>query len=157
MKSKLILCLALVLSGGLTSSNAQNNPALFPIIENGKPGFIDQIGKVIIQPNTDWFSSTPEGKHFVEGFEPAQTRGRPGMTNGLKWDYLNTEGKFAIAPQFTLTTPFSEGLAAVRDRFYGYVDHTGKFVIQPQFEEAYGFSEGLASFRCFCIASQWGA
>jgi HEAT repeat protein len=144
MKSKLILCLALVLSGGLTSSNAQNNPALFPIIENGKPGFIDQIGKVIIQPNTDWFSSTLEGKHFVEGFEPAQTRWRPDMTNGLKWGYLNTEGKFTIAPQFTLTTPFSEGLAAVRDRFYGYVDHTGKFVIQPQFEEAYGFSEGLA-------------
>ena len=44
MKPKLILCLALVLNGGLTSSNAQNNPALFPIIENGKPGFIDQTG-----------------------------------------------------------------------------------------------------------------
>lgn len=157
---KFLLCIIIVLSGGLVSACAAE-AALFQIaeIENlnhktnfdeiGKAvvkiGFIDQTGKVIIPPNTNWFFGSPsEDKHFVEGLEPAQTRWHPGMTNGLKWGYLNTEGKFAIAPQFTLTTPFSEGLAAVRQRFYGYIDHTGKFIIPPQFEQAYGFSEGLA-------------
>jgi len=72
------------------------------------------------------------------------------MTNGLKWGYLDEKGKFAIEPQFTLATPYAEGLAAVRGVFnrygykYGYIDHTGKYVIMPQFEEAFGFSEGLA-------------
>jgi WG containing repeat len=151
MKSKLILFLALVLSGGLTSSNAQNIPALFPIIEDGKSGFIDQTGTVIIPTNTDWLPNLPlEGKHFVEGLEPAQTRWKPGMVGGSKWGYLNAKGKFEIEPQFTLATSYSEGLAAVRDVYnrygykYGYISHAGKYVIMPQFEEAFGFSEGLA-------------
>jgi hypothetical protein len=134
MKPKLILCLALVLSGGLTSSNAQNNPALFPIIENGKPGFIDQTGTLIIPTNTDWLPNLSlEGKHFLDGLEPAQTRWKPGMVGGSKWGYLDKKGKFSIEPQFTLATPYSEGLAAVRDVFnrygykYGYIDHTGKY------------------------------
>jgi WG containing repeat len=148
MNPSLILGLVLVLSGELVSIHA-TEIILFPIIENLQIGFIDQTGKIVIQPSTNWLWMQPlEGKHFVEGLEPAQTRWKPGITNdtkwGHEWGYLNIEGKFAIAPQFTLTTSFSEGLAAVRDRFYGYVDHTGKFVIQPQFEEAYGFSEGLA-------------
>ena len=170
MKPKLLLCLALVLSGGLQSfySSAKGTTALFPITEINPGsaltnmasaftddstfehwiisyGFIDQSGAIAIPPNTNWWPNMHlEDRHFVEGLEPVQMRWTPGMTNGLKWGYLNTEGKFAIAPQFTLTTPFSEGLAAVREGLYGYVDHTGKFVIQPQFEEAYGFSEGLA-------------
>ncbi len=77
-------------------------------------------------------------------------RWSPGTTNGFQWGYLDEKGKFAIEPRFTLATPFSEGLAAVRDVYnrygdkYGYINHTGKYVIRSQFEEAFGFSEGLA-------------
>ncbi|MGD0251478.1 MAG: WG repeat-containing protein [Verrucomicrobiota bacterium] len=152
MKSKLILCLALALSGVLTSisSTAQDTAALFPIIENGKPAFIDQAGAIIIQPNADWLPTGIEGKHFVEGLEPVQIRWKPGMVDGSKWGFLNTNGTFEIEPQFTLALPFSEGLAPVRDVYnrygykYGYIDHAGKYVIAPQFEEAFAFSEGLA-------------
>ena len=41
--------------------------------------------------------------------------------------------------------PFSEGLAAVRDKGWGYINTQGKYVIKPQFEVANNFSHGLAS------------
>lgn len=179
MNFKFILCLALVLSGGLLplcSSSAKDVPALFPITEirpafvstNASAstnaasmenwlknihiscGFIDQSGAVVIPPNSNWWPMLAEEGCFAEGLEPMQTQWKPGMTNGNKFGYLNAKGEFAIAPQFSLALPFSEGLAAVRDVFnrygykYGYIDLTGKYVIMPQFEEAFGFSEGLA-------------
>jgi len=67
MKHKFILCLALVLSGGLTSisSSAQDAAALFPIIKNRKAGFIDQTGALIISSSSDWLPNLQlEGKHF---------------------------------------------------------------------------------------------
>lgn len=172
MKPKLLLGLSLVLSGGLTSLalDTKDTVALFPITEmptdfdytnftsaftnasilenlakKMKFGFIDQSGAVVILTDTGWLPGPlPEDKHFAEGLEPVRTRWTPGMTNRLTWGYLDEKGKLAIEPQFTLTTPFSEGLAAVRDVHYGYIDHSGKYVIMPQFEEAFGFSEGLA-------------
>jgi len=175
MKCKFVLVLALALSGGLLSScisGAKKVTALFPITEispafvftnlasastnaagmeswlkkiNISCGFIDQSGAVVIPPSSNWCVEEGQG-HFAEGLEPMQTRWKPGMTNGLNnYGYLDTKGNFAIAPQFSLALPFSEGLAAVRSLHgFGYIDRAGKFVIAPQFDYAYGFSEGLA-------------
>ncbi len=127
MTPKLILCLALVLSGGLLSfhSSAKDTTALFPITEinpgsaltNMAPaftndstfenwiisyGFIDQSGAIAIPPNTNWLLNMHlEDGHFVEGLEPVQMRWTPGMTNGFKWGYLDEKGKFAVEPQFS--------------------------------------------------------
>jgi hypothetical protein len=148
MKPKLILCRALVSSGGLLSlySSAKDTTALFPITEinpgsaltnmasaftNASTfenwiinyGFIDQSGAIAIPPNTNWWPNLhPEDRHFVEGLEPMQMRWTPGTTNSFKWGYLDEKGKFAVEPQFSYAQPFSEGLAAVRDVSgrYGY-------------------------------------
>jgi hypothetical protein len=174
-KPKLLLGLALVLSGGINLS-AKDTAALFPITEisfspgfnstnsaaastnasasenwitniNYSFGFIDQSGAIAIPPNSNWWPMlTEDGQgHFAEGLEPMQTRWKPGMTFGSEFGYLNARGEFAIAPQFSLALPFSEGLAAVRGKHgFGYIDHRGKFVIASQFDYAYAFSEGLA-------------
>lgn len=119
-------------------------PALFPIVQNGKTGFIDSSGSLVIAPTADILPSLNQLPHFAEGLEPVEARGNLGWFQG--WGYLDRTGKMAVAPDFSLTLPFSEGLAAVRDSQgrYGYIDHTGHYVIEPQFTEAYPFSEGLA-------------
>ena len=62
--------------------------------------------------------------------------------------YVNSEGQIAIAPQFVMAQPFSEGMALVDNGvYYGYIDATGTMVIDYQYKDATDFSEGLAAVR----------
>ncbi len=80
---------------------AQNSSdkQLFQIIENGKIGFINAEGEMIIKP---LFLSAGE---FSEGLAPARIAGTYG--------YIDTKGSFVIKPQFDYATEFREGLAKV--------------------------------------------
>jgi hypothetical protein len=76
-----------------------------------------------------------------------------------KWGFIDTQGKFAVNPQFgppiwagLQTDEFHDGLAVVNvgsgdNSKYGYIDKQGHFVVNPQFDEAGNFSEGLAAVR----------
>jgi hypothetical protein len=163
-KPKLILCLALVLSGGLALIRlGAEDTARFPIVDIGtnyeiKVGYIDASGKIAIPLNTNWWPTRDARQYFLEGLEPTQIRGKVGRMTG-DWGYIDTQGKFVVEPQFSSAQPFSEGLAAVRDasgRYgnkCGYIDHTGKYVITPQFDEAFAFSEG---FACVEVSNLFG-
>lgn len=66
--------------------------------------------------------------------------------NVWKAGFLNTKGKFVIAPKFDKVEAFSEGLAKVKDgNKYGYVDVKGKLVIPAAYTEASDFSDGMAA------------
>lgn len=75
------------------------NGRLYPIRENGKWGFIDSLGHVVVQPKYD---SVGE---FSEGFAA--------VCLGAKWGYLNGAGQVVIKPLYQEAEPFSEGLALV--------------------------------------------
>lgn len=50
-----------------------------------------------------------------------------------------------LTPRYEDASPFSEGLAAVRENGkWGYIDETGSLVISCQYDLAYPFREGLA-------------
>lgn len=69
----------------------------------------------------------------------------PFTPDGRKWGYVDQSGKVIIEPQFEAALPFSEGLAAVKEKGkYGYIDFAGSMKIAPQFERAKSFSEGIA-------------
>jgi len=104
---------------------------------NGRWGFIDETGKVVIEPKFN------VARPFSEGLAPAIT------DQGL--GYIDTTGRIVIQPQFgsdggPFESAFSEGLAAVapHNSKWGYIDKTGKFVIPPRFAYASEFSEGRA-------------
>ncbi|WP_169051684.1 WG repeat-containing protein [Flavobacterium sp. H122] len=63
--------------------------------------------------------------------------------------FIDTEGNWKIAPQFSKLKRFSEGLApAKKGGGWGYIDASGKWIIEPQFEDAECFNaEGLAPVR----------
>lgn len=104
---------------------------------NGKYGFIDSTGKIVVEPQFDRVCS------LCNGFAGVEINNKVG--------FVNKYGQIVVEPQFTRKVDeFYEGLACVQvDEKYGYIDTTGKMVIEPQFEDAYNFSDGLAKVRTY--------
>lgn len=110
---------------------------LFLVKQNGKYGYIDRNGKIVIKPQYEYAGSFSEGLAFV-------------YING-KLGYINRYGELAINNIFNDGFNFKEGLAAVeieRDNnsIWGFINKTGEFVIQPNFESVGNFSEDRAVF-----------
>jgi len=88
---------------------------LFLIEKNGKWGYIDRTGKVIIRPQFE------DAYYFSEGLAAVKL--------GDKLGYIDKTGRFVIKPQFNHAWDFSEGLARVtiggKD---GYINKTGKYI-----------------------------
>jgi len=118
--------------------------ALFPIEENGRWGYIDRTGKVVIEPR---FNSATE---FSEGFAGVEVKGQ--------WGFIDKSGKLVIEPRYSRVSAFSEGLARVQVAanrrgygIWGFIDHTGEWVIEPEYQDLtspeesdYSFHNGLA-------------
>ena len=116
--------------------------ALFPILVEGKWGFIDSTGTIKIEPQFAGIRRLDgEGGliGFCEGLCAVQA------TESGPWGYIDTSGRMIIEPQFDLAQWFSEGLAVVRsaDRWY-FIDKSGTTMLGP-FSGAFGFSGGLAT------------
>jgi hypothetical protein len=125
---------------------AQSPPSpLFPIVENGKWGFMDAAGRVVIAPRLPDYSS------FQDGLARSQEDG--------KTIVIDPTGKVVLRPAFDIVRDFSEGLAAVNigeHRYpvigviektgrWGFIDKTGKLALPMKFTQADSFSEGLAA------------
>lgn len=147
IKGIIILCFVCLVFL-LSSCGSVPNPlggkvttTLYPIRQNGKNGYINRRGEIVIQPQ---FAFTLP---FSEGLAPACLTSSP---SGGNCGYIDETGKFIINPQFEFVARFSEGLAAVSaGGKTGFIDKTGKFVINPQFEMGHEgfvstFSDGLA-------------
>lgn len=99
--------------------------------------YIDKNGKVIVSVSS-----------CTGGFDNDYSEGLAVVCSGTLAGYIETAGKYVIAPQFDFSAGhFSGGLAPVRLGKSGYINKDGKVVIAPQFDWAYEFSEGLAAVR----------
>ncbi len=109
---------------------------------DGKVGYADKMGKVVIEPKFD------DGGNFSEGLASVKVDDR--------WGYIDKKGQYVINPQFEGVGDFSEGLARMSvDRKSGFIDKTGKVVIAPQFVKVDDFSGGLALFHDGLAGFQW--
>jgi WG containing repeat len=108
-------------SSNISTSAADQHRRLSVII-GGKTGYIDETGKLIINPQYDSAGNFSEGLAVVCVGE------------------CTTE--HIIGHRYT--KDFKE--EAVEQSFkYGFIDESGKMVINPAFEEARNFSEGMAA------------
>src|SRR5690606_40611915 len=108
---------------------------------NGKYGYKDQSGKVIVEPIYDF------AYDFSEGLAAVNVGGHP-LTGGGLWGFVDTTGKEIIPVKYEagIRFPqFAEGLVALKlNGKYGFVDKTGKEVIPFQYELAESFKDGKA-------------
>lgn len=120
---------------------------LAAVAVNGKWGFIDKTGKLVIAPQ---FQRT---YFFSEGLARVTVNQGTGWSGG----FIDKTGKVVIGPQlpwFWAANKFSEGLAQIgMEGGRGFVDKAGTMVIPPQFKEAQDFSEGLAAVK---VNGKWG-
>lgn len=109
---------------------------LFQVMENGKTGFRDLDGNVVIEPKYE------SAEMFSEGLS-AVTLTEKGLTG-----YINTKGEMVIPPTFEYAGSFGNGLAPYRaNDLYGFIDRTGKQVIAPQYDWTDRFTEGFCTVR----------
>jgi hypothetical protein len=119
------------------SSSQETDAALFPIMVDGKWGYIDRQGGVVVDPRFD------DAKPFREGLGCI----RVGDEETGKYGFIDATGRVVIEPAFAMAAGFSEGLCRTRltqTGEQGYINKTGAWVIEPRFRNAGQFSEGLA-------------
>lgn len=122
--------------------------------QNGKWGFKNRAGEVVVPPRFDYAASFPgtgdvmaaDGKKTVHYVVSAAPLGR--VMIGKRWGYVDGAGEIVIPPQFDAALDFFEDQTAVKigDR-WGYIDRGGKPVIAPRFELASPFLLGVAHVK----------
>src|SRR5438874_11772775 len=99
-KKRLILFLAVAFLCAFSGRGQQpESRAFFPVEKDGKFGFIDRAGKIVIPLQFDSANDFHEALALV--------------TSNRKTMFIDTTGKSVITPQFDIVTSFSEGLAPV--------------------------------------------
>jgi len=126
-------------------SSSSNKNKLVSVKVEGKYGFKDEQGRMIIEPQFTDIMGFSEGLSAVAIGSKTEKINSLNITVGKDWGYIDTKGNWIIRPTFEYAGSFSEGLANVRvNNKYGYINKTGQFIIKPQFRNAFVFSEGLA-------------
>jgi hypothetical protein len=130
------------------------------VVQDGRYGYINHEGKVMIRPQFIWADDFWRGLgtvyvcgRYVSIDSSGAVHPRRIAVEGQlvprkhdeKFGFVDAAGEFKIPPAFDDVLPFSDGLAAVRlgDK-WGFIDMSGHTVIDPQFKAAYYFREGVA-------------
>lgn len=110
---------------------------LYPVQKGGKYGYIDNTGKMVIEPI--YYSAT----RFSDGLAMVVVEKSP---NRFLVGYIDKTGKIVVEPQFEGGAPFFEGLAMIKkNKKAGVINTKGEIVIEPKFERIGRFHDGLAA------------
>ncbi len=159
-----ILVLGRLVLGFENISHGETSPSKpLVIVQNGKYGYINHQGNIIIRPQFVW------GTDFWQGLANVYVCGRVVSLDssgsfhplrvalegklapkrvGEKVGFIDAAGQFKIPATFDEALPFSEGFAAVQvGENWGFIDTDGHQVIRPQFKAAFYFREGVATVQ----------
>lgn len=158
--TKLICTSLIVLAclGTQVHAQAQNAPEdLLPIQQDGKWGYINRSGEVVIKPRFDSAEPFAEGLALVR-YPPRKNPSKPDeLMEGI--GFIDKTGNVVIQldnPLHINGESFSEGLTqystftAEKGTVYGYIDTSGKIQIKARFRDASSFVDGLAA-----VCTEW--
>jgi hypothetical protein len=142
-----IVMLACVVVCQICFAQPQPTNELLVVAKDGKSGFIDKTGKVVIPFQFD------SAQSFYEGLALVTLKG--------KNFFIDTTGRVLFEAKYGVIGNFSEGLCAVNigekripniglisdPGKWGYIDKTGKLAIPMKYTHAETFSEGLAAIK----------
>jgi len=113
---------------------------IMPVNINGKWGYKNKKGEIVIEPKYDmaW--------NFNQGLA--------GVKIGNNWGFINRKGESVSETIYEKIRPFSDGLAMVKfNGKWGYVNKKFELVISIKFDDAYSFRENLAPVK---LKTKWG-
>jgi hypothetical protein len=121
---------------GIGNEKDSNNNALFPVKVNNQYGFIDQTGRMVIEPKFQFAYAFSEGLAAVR------------FSN--RWHFIDDEGDIEIdgMGSFQELRSFKNGLAPIRIQGrWGFINTRGEVVINPRFRSVTSFSEDRSFVR----------
>ena len=109
---------------------------LYPIQENGKWGFINIEGSVVIRPQFDWDQAyMPENGFIMTG-------------KNDKFGLLSSFGEPLFEPQFDEPPRFHKNIACVKkDGLWGLIQNGRIWLTEPAYETIYDFINGYAKIE----------
>jgi len=115
--------------------------ASFQTEENGKYGLIDKTGKIIVPTEMDRSNELPD--FSTNGLAVKKDKNENGI---ISYGYINTNGEWAIKPQFEAASNFQDnGLATVRlENGYGVINQDGKVLTKNEYKTIEGYKNGVA-------------
>ena len=121
-------------------SDATFNDGLAAVESNGKRGYIDKNGNVIVPFKYE------VALHFSEKLAAIKLRG--------KWGFIDKQDNLVIPLKYEDAWSFYEGLAAVKLKGkWGFINKDGNVVIPLKYDDVEPFSEGLAAVE---VNGKWG-
>ena len=160
MKTKLVCLVILAIQFHAFVQEAPKGIQLKPVYENGRWGYADRSGRVVIAAQFD--AALPFANGLARVGVVDEELPEIGASPNIKWGYIDERGRVLVELRYAVLRDFSEGLAAAavldkekpeRPAFgrgkrlnlkWGYVDSGGREVIPTQFLAAGDFAEGLA-------------
>ena len=129
-----------------TTEIGKFNEGIAVFIDNGKFGYMNDKGEIIIPAQYDYASMFNNGLAEVEIQK--------------KVCFINTTGVKQFEPTFDELRPYAEGFAGFKmfDKMgkakYGFINGKGEMMMQPFYDEVAYFANGLCPVR---KGSKWGA
>lgn len=155
-----LVCITLLVFQASAAKQASKTESLSPKQTNGKWGYANKRGDMVIQPQFDIALPFSDGLARVGRLDKESSKDK--TQPSYKWGYIDERGRIVVELQYAALRDFSEGLAAAaipnmnkeEKRSYrdlsrhklrwGYVDRNGQIVIPMNFLYAGDFSENLA-------------
>lgn len=123
---------------------------LYPIRQDGKWGYIDKEGKVVVKPKYDVASIAPEGDY--EGYYIVGIGDKYGFMDNsgkvvidMKYDGINFFTKDGLARVMVKTPRVDSSYSSYNSEKWGFIDEKGDYVVEPQYGYAGDFHEGMAA------------
>jgi hypothetical protein len=113
---------------------------LYRVVKNGRYGFVDSSGKMVIPPRFVF------ARDFVNGYTQVLFCG--------DIVYIDSQGNIA-SDQHAAAAGYAPDGRVIREieGKFGFVDAANRLVVQPIYDEVRDFSEGLAAVR---LGDRWG-
>lgn len=161
MKTKLVCLIVLAFQLNAFAQVAPKGSRLEPVYVDGRWGYADGGGRVVIAARFD--AALPFADGIARVGVVDEELPEIGATPNIRWGYIDERGRVLVELRYAVLRDFSEGLAAAavldkerperswpgrgerRNLRWGYVDRGGREVIPTQFLAAGDFAEGLAN------------
>jgi len=129
-----LLCGLMILASTASADTKAGTAWPLPVKVEGRYGFIDGAGTLVIPPRYE------SAGRFQDGLAVVSVNGT--------WGYINPAGLLAIMPVYDHARDFSEGKAVVGiNGLYGFIDRAGVYVVVPVYEDASEYGSGMAAVR----------
>jgi len=106
------------------------------VVQNGKIGYIDLSGNMVIAPQFELFPNYIARGQFSSNLTVIRSKGKYGL--------MDKNGKTILAPTFNDLGDVSSLMAFSKGKGWGYTDLLGKVIIPPTYSYAESFSSGSA-------------